>query len=89
MEKCVNNYIIGDIVTATAGRGRGRHFLVIGTDGGYVTVSDGETRKLNHLKKKKWKHLQPTGQRSGRATELLQSGQLKDADIRTILKEVK
>ena len=89
MENSVNNYRVGDIVRATAGRGSGRLFLVVAVEGIFADLSDGDTRKLNHLKKKKFRHLLPTGCFSDEAVRLHASGQLKDADIRSILKEVK
>lgn len=49
---------IGQLVKSTAGRDKGKIFVVIGIlDDKYVNIVDGDLRKLNNLKKKKIKHL--------------------------------
>ena len=49
----------GRIVTALAGRDRGRSFVVTAAEpDGFVMLVDGDTRKLSHPKKKKLKHVE-------------------------------
>ena len=53
---------IGSIVISTAGRDEGRRFIVIRElDDDFVMVANGQLRKMDRLKKKRRKHLKPTG----------------------------
>lgn len=79
---------IGRVVTSTQGRDRRRSFVVIGLpQEGFVLMSDGDTRKLDHPKKKKTKHLRAHPVRMDAYTQLLREHRLKDSDVRTFLKE--
>jgi ribosomal protein L14E/L6E/L27E len=52
---------VGRIVRSTAGRDKGRLFLVIGVaDEEHLLIADGDLRKLEKPKKKKLKHLTAT-----------------------------
>lgn len=53
----------GSIVRPTAGKDQDRFFVVVSTQEEWAYLSDGRKRKLEHLKKKKHRHLQETGQR--------------------------
>ncbi len=79
---------VGDIVRATAGRGRGRSFIVVAVeDGGYVRISDGDTRKIDRAKLKKNMHLVRLG--CADDTGFLSApGGTANSEIRKILKEV-
>lgn len=78
---------IGRVVKSRQGRDAGRYFVILQVvDEQFVMLSDGLTRKLDHLKKKKVKHLQPKPLRMD-VQSLLDTNQLKDSDIRTFLKE--
>lgn len=78
---------IGRVVKSRQGRDAGRYFVILQVvDDQFVLLSDGLTRKLDHLKKKKVKHLQPKPLRMD-VQSLLDTNQLKDSDIRTFLKE--
>lgn len=49
----------GMIVTAKAGRDRGRSFVAIAAEPeGFVMLSDGDTRPMSNPKKKKLKHVE-------------------------------
>lgn len=49
---------IGRICKASAGRGKGRYFIICKiVDDEYVLLTDGKTRKWEHPKRKKSKHL--------------------------------
>jgi ribosomal protein L14E/L6E/L27E len=53
---------IGSIVTSKAGRDEGRLFIVVQEiDADFVMVANGQLRKMDHLKKKRRKHLKTTG----------------------------
>lgn len=78
---------IGRVVKSRQGRDAGRYFVILQVvDEQFVMLSDGLTRKLDHLKKKKVKHLQPKPLRMD-VQSLLDTNQLKDSDIRAFLKE--
>ena len=53
---------VGSIVRSKAGRDEGRLFVVIEElDENFVRVADGKLRGMERLKKKRRKHLKPTG----------------------------
>lgn len=54
---------LGQIVVSKAGRDIGRKFVVVRlVDDQYVQISDGDLRRMEKPKKKKIKHLEPTGE---------------------------
>lgn len=78
---------IGRVVKSRQGRDAGRYFVILQVvDDQFVLLSDGLTRKLDHLKKKKVKHLQPKPLRMD-VQSLLDTNQLKDSDIRAFLRD--
>ena len=53
---------VGSIVESKAGRDAGRLFIVVEeVDADFVMIANGGLRKLDRLKKKRRKHLKPTG----------------------------
>ena len=77
----------GRVVQSRQGRDAGRCFVILQVvDDQFVLMADGMTRKLDHLKKKKVKHLHPKPLRMD-VTSLLETNQLKDSDLRAFLKE--
>ena len=53
---------IGSVVTSLAGRDEGRSFIVAKLiDEDFVEVADGGLRGMDRLKKKRRKHLKPSG----------------------------
>lgn len=52
---------VGEVVISRMGHDKGEFFIVIDTDGEYVTICDGKRRKAAKKKKKKIKHILPTG----------------------------
>ena len=54
MNKSVN---LGDVVISTAGRDKGKVFLVTDTDGKFAYLVDGKCRKISAPKKKSFKHI--------------------------------
>ena len=66
---------IGSVVISKAGRDRGRRFLVVGVvDDDFVMVANGALRKMNRQKKKRRKHLKPTGRVATALRERLSQG---------------
>ena len=46
-----------NIVRSDAGRDRGKLFFVLAVEGEYLLLADGKTRKVEHPKRKKRKHV--------------------------------
>lgn len=53
----------GCVVLATAGREKGRLFVVLQCSEARCLIADGRTRRLRQPKRKNPRHLQPTGRR--------------------------
>lgn len=70
----------GLIVCATAGRDRGKFFVMLETDKGFAFIADGKMRKLGSPKRKNLKHLRMTGKKAALMD-------LTDKKLREILKE--
>lgn len=76
----------GYVVFSKKGRDKGRYFVVLYTlDADFVMICDGDTRKLDHQKKKRKKHLTACPIECPELMDLLAKGQLKDSDIRKVL----
>ncbi len=50
----------GQIVKSLSGRDKGRYFVVLEIQEGFIWLADGKLRKLEHPKRKKPKHVQKT-----------------------------
>ena len=78
---------IGRAVQSLQGRDAGRCFVILQVvDDQFVLMADGLTRKLDHPKKKKVKHLHPKPVRMERVEDGLKSHQLLDSDLRKFLR---
>lgn len=81
------NYELGQVVKSCAGRDKDKYFIVIDKDDVYVTLSDGQSRRLEQPKKKKQKHVQITHDRIETLADKLTHGdKISNADIRRSLK---
>jgi ribosomal protein L14E/L6E/L27E len=49
----------GMFAVSMAGHDKGRMYLIVKEEDGYVFLADGETRTIENPKKKKRKHIQP------------------------------
>lgn len=79
----------GICVLSKKGRDKDRMFVVLYTvDADFTLIGDGETRKLDHLKRKKVKHLRALPCEFPHLLELADKNQLKDSDIREALASV-
>ena len=78
---------VGSVVISKAGRDQGRRFLVIAeVDADFVMVANGELRRMDRLKKKRRKHLKPTGRVEQELVERLQNGKpVFDHEVRAWL----
>ena len=78
---------IGRAVQSLQGRDAGRCFVILQVvDDQFVLMADGLTRKLDHPKKKKVKHLHPKPVRMEGVEDGLRSHQLLDSDLRKFLR---
>lgn len=80
---------LGSIVISKAGRDQGRAFVVVGeVDDDFVMVANGDLRKMDRQKKKRRKHLKPTGRVVKAVAERLAAGQpIEDHELRDWLSE--
>lgn len=80
--------IPGRVVLSTQGRDEGRYFVVLSViDEQYVLMADGLTRKIDHPKKKKVKHLHPKPILVNVDGATLPNKHLQDSDLRRALAE--
>ena len=77
---------IGQIVRSKAGRDKDRWMLVVGIDGDYVLLADGDLRKISKKKKKKIKHITKTQTViTSIQKDILSNKKIQNAEIRKIL----
>ena len=62
-----------DIVRSIAGRDQGKLFFVVDTDGEFLMLADGKTRRLESPKRKKRKHTEFVEKSDCRVAEKLRS----------------
>lgn len=80
--------IPGRVVLSTQGRDEGRYFIVLEViDENFVLMADGLTRKIDHPKKKKIKHLRPKPILVNVEGSTLPNKHLQDSDLRRALQE--
>ncbi len=76
-------FSMGSVVCAAAGREKGGLYLVIGVEGEYLLLADGKRRKVQSPKRKKRKHVAPTG--LAPETILAQGGMITNTQARKAL----
>ena len=80
--------IPGRVVLSTQGLDEGRYFIVLEViDENFVLMADGLTRKIDHPKKKKIKHLRPKPILVNVDGSTLPNKHLHDSDLRRYLNE--
>lgn len=73
----------GEFVYATAGRDKGKCFVILYAQNEYLYLADGRARKVSTPKKKKVKHVEMTGERDEFIYErLTTSGKVTNKEIR-------
>ncbi len=78
-----------DIVTALAGREKGKLYFVMEVSDGYAFLADGKSRRLEKPKKKKLKHLELTAKSESRAAVKIKNGdKVTNSEIRRSLAEI-
>lgn len=77
---------IGQIVRSKAGRDKDRWMLIVGIDGDYVFLADGDLRKISRPKRKKIKHITKTQTViTSIQKDLLSNKKIQNAEIRKLL----
>ena len=66
----------GDLVSATAGREKGRLFFVLEVREDYLLLADGKSRKLEAPKRKKRRHVRRAGPGPERIAEKIRSSEI-------------
>ena len=79
---------VGDLVVSRAGRDKGRPFVVLRAEEGFVYLVDGDLRRFDKPKKKKRMHVKPYPKKGLCRMEFPEGGQLCDADIRKYIAAV-
>ena len=74
--------LVGDLVVSRAGRDKGRPFVVLRCEDGFVFLADGDLRRVDSPKKKKRMHVKPYPRKGPCRMELPEGRPLCDADIR-------
>ena len=77
-----------DIVRSIAGRDKGKFFFVLDTEGEFLMLADGKTRKLEHPKRKKRKHTAFVTSSQCRVAEKIRSEEkVTNSELRRTLAE--
>ena len=80
---------LGSVVVSKMGRDKGRAFVVIAADGAYAYLVDGDLRRMDKPKKKKYMHIQATLRvAEGIREKLSNQKTILDAEFRNVLKDV-
>ena len=64
-----------DIVKSVAGRDAGSLFFVLATEGDFLLLADGKRRRVENPKRKRLRHVVPTGLDAGAAAERIRSSE--------------
>ncbi len=78
---------VGEMVISCMRHDKGDYFIVIDADENYVTICDGKRRKADKKKKKKIKHVKPTGLYAEKINNI--PPYAVDANIRREIKRLK
>lgn len=78
----MDRYEVGMLAKSQAGHDKGKVYVITAAEGSYVYLADGKVRTLEHLKKKKKKHIQLICRRAAAA-------KLDNEQIKRILREFK
>lgn len=73
----------GMIVKSLAGHDKTQLFVIISVEGEYVYLADGKCKTMDHLKKKKKKHIQPINYID---EFIMNSERIEDSQVRKLLK---
>lgn len=81
---------VGSRVRSIAGRDKGVDFIVVAVEGEYLSLADGDLRKVDRPKRKKLKHVQASTDYSVFISDkLAATGKVTNAEVRKALAEIK
>lgn len=80
---------LGDIVISNAGRDSGKYYIIVNIESeNYVMIADGETKRIEHPKRKNNKHLIFTGDLNEELAIWLENRKrIRNEDLKKILKD--
>ena len=70
----IENFVVSEVVEATAGRDSGKLFYVLGTEGEMLLLANGKDRPLEKPKRKKCKHVRKVLRPDTRVAQKITSG---------------
>ena len=76
----MSNIKVGSEGKACAGRDKGRWFVAVAVNGGFIEIADGKERRLEKPKRKNIKHISPTD-------TLIDTDGLTDKKLRKLIYE--
>ena len=77
---------IANLVQATAGREQGKYFFVLETDGEYLLLADGKSRRIEAPKRKKQKHVRFIAADENRLSEKIRGeARITNSELRKTL----
>ena len=75
-----------NIVRSDAGRDQGKLFAVLEVEGEYLLLADGKSRKVEHPKRKKRRHVLFVSAEDSRLTDKIKSGEkITNSELRRAL----
>ena len=75
-----------NIVRSDAGRDKGKLFAVLAVEGEYLLLADGKSRKVEHPKRKKRRHVLFVSAEENRLTDKIKSGEkITNSELRRAL----
>ena len=75
-----------NIVRSDAGRDQGKLFAVLAVEGEYLLLADGKSRKVEHPKRKKRRHVLFVSAEENRLTDKIKSGEkITNSELRRTL----
>ena len=77
---------IANLVQATAGREQGKYFFILETEGEYLLLADGKSRRIEAPKRKKCKHVAFVGESHSVVAEKIRSSEkITNSELRKAL----
>lgn len=76
----------GQLVYSKAGHDKGKIYVIIKMENEYLYLADGKIRKLDNLKKKKIKHIQPTKYIDEDICKKIAGENVTDEEIKRVIK---
>lgn len=84
-----SRFKLGDLVISTAGRDKGKFYLVVKIDNkDYIQVSDGDKKRIESPKRKNIKHVRQVGYHFKEISIWLSEGKrIRNEDIKMVIKD--